>query len=141
MVQRRLVGGGASEWPGLTADPNEVRFDPKKMSAVADALQTDLDKYQDALQNLNDPYTGTDLSPKDLGTWDVASDLALAAHKAHLATVEYLQAFLQQYQNVIGAIRKSAGNLSDAEDRTATQVGQVGGDSPPAAPSQSASFD
>ena len=147
MVRPAISGGSSAsdDWPGLSANPRDVKFDPTEMNKVADALQADLNRYQDVLQQLTDPATGTDLSTQDLGDWDVARDLALAAHKGHQATTQYLQEFLQQYQNVIGAIRKSAGNYSNAEDDTTSRVSHVqastGG--PPTAPptaTQTSSF-
>lgn len=132
----------SEDWPGLSANPREVKFDHKAMNTVADALQADLNQYEGVLQQLSDPVLGTDLSTQDLGDWDVARDLALAARKGHQATTQYLQDFLQQYQNVIGAIRKSAGNYANAEDDTATQVSQVGvdGGAPPPTTAQPSSF-
>jgi hypothetical protein len=128
--------GPTSNWPGLTANPRDVRFDPTEMNKVADALQADLNQYKEVLQQLTDPTTGTDLSTRDLGDWDVARDLALAAHKAHQGTTQYLQEFLQQYQNVINAIRRSSGNYAKAEQNTTALVNQLQASpsGPPATP-------
>ena len=131
------AGGGGESWPGLTANPKEITFNPTKMNEVADALQADLNRYQGILQQLTDPVSGTDLSTQDLGNWDVASDLALAAHKGHQATTQYLQEMLTQYQNVIGAIRKSAENYAKHEDDNTAKVSAVGVNGSPVPPASS----
>jgi hypothetical protein len=117
-----------SAFPPSVAGGTELSVNTDQLQTIAAQMHGDLAQLQATLQTLNNSGIMGELIG---GGWSTPEALGSNAGSAYWGISQFYQDLNQAYDMVIGFMRQSASNYSDAETTTASAARTVGSETTP----------